>query len=149
MKSKTCILKWFAVVCITWQIESTAIQVTHFNHISRLQWHDKINPIVLFQNIVASFCILFFQNYSDNCKTIVRPTSTRSMSPVFHKNGDWCLNMNLLYWRLLILSTIACPLLFHSIDLSSCFKQMCQNIAYHEHSTKYVIRHEKTVLMCT
>ena len=54
----------------------------------------------------------------EQCQTVVRPTSTRHMDPVLsHKKGDQCLNTNLLYQRTLnILSAIACPLVFDSIN---------------------------------
>ena len=37
-----------------------------------------------------------------------------------------------------ILSTIAYPLVFHSIDLSSYFNHSCLNFTYHKHSMKGV-----------
>ena len=69
------------------------------------------------------------------CLPAVRPTSTRCRGPVFsHKIGDCCLNKNPLYWRTFTLNAIACPLVIHSIDWSSCLKQRCQNLTYHKHS---------------
>ena len=54
----------------------------------------------------------------------------------FSNNRSSRLNTNLLYRRKFILIAIVSPLVFHSIDLSFCFKQRCQNSTYHKHSTK-------------
>ena len=73
------------------------------------------------------------------CQPAIRPTTPRHMGSVFsHKKGDRCLNLILLYRRAFVLSAMAYPLVFHSIDLSPCFNYRCQNLTYHKHSMKGV-----------
>ena len=61
----------------------------------------------------------------------IRSTSARHMGRFFHKKGDQCLNANLLNEENLSSAPyVACPLIFHSINLPSCFKQRCQNLIH-------------------
>ena len=46
--------------------------------------------------------------------------------------------MILLHQKTFVLSAEACPLVFHYIDLSSCFDHKCKNLTYYKHFMKGV-----------
>ena len=68
---------------------------------------------------IRSYAIEFFKNLTPQdfplsaCWSAIRSTNTRHIYPDFsHNKGEWCLNINLLYQKKIILCTIACTLCY-------------------------------------